>query len=352
MFNVFILISGLSSLVVLVLVLFKQPLSRILTDAGTIPYFYFLLFYIFFSSPSFLIEYIYLLKNKAGRILRYGIVTFAVQFVLVAAPAIWGLGMHLSIAGLVAISVIRYFWLLVLLKKHARFAFSKAFIKEHLYLAYPLIISSLLGGSAQFVDGFLVLNRFDTATFAVFRYGAKEFPLVLLMANALSNAMIPEFSSKAKIVDSMHALRLKSAQLMHLLFPVTILFLIFSQWLYPRIFNENFVESAKVFNIYLLLIISRLVFPHTLLIGLKKTKVVMYASLAELVVNVVLSLAFIRLWGIEGVAFATLIAFATQKMIFVVYNKKNLNVSPNQYIPMSLLAAYSFLTLVAFCIMY
>jgi len=352
MFNVFILISGLSLLVVLILLLFKQPLSHLLTDAGTIPYFYFLLLYIFFSSPSYLIEYIYLLKNKADLILKYGIITFVVQFVLVAAPAFWGLGMQWSIAGLVAISMVRYFWLWFLLKKYANFTFSAAFIKEHLYLAYPLVISSLLGGSAQFVDGFLVLNKFDTATFAVFRYGAKEFPLVLLMANALSNAMIPEFSSKENMVASMHSLRQKSARLMHFLFPVTILFLVFSQWLYPRIFNENFVESAVVFNIYLLLIISRLVFPHTVLIGLKKTKVVMYASLVELIVNVVLSIVFIHFWGIEGVAFATVIAFATQKIIFIVYNKFTLGISPGKYIPLSFLTLYSMLTLVAFFVMY
>ncbi|HKI88325.1 MAG TPA: polysaccharide biosynthesis C-terminal domain-containing protein [Draconibacterium sp.] len=351
-YNVFLLISGLSVLVIVVLLLFKNLLSGILTDNGTIPFFHFLLLYIFFSSPSYLIEYIYLLKNKAGWILKYGFITFGIQFILISAPAFWGVGMQMSIVGLVSISVIRYIWLLFLLKKYARFTSSATFIKEHLHLAYPLIISSLLGGSAQFVDGFLVLNKFDTATFAIFRYGAKEFPLVLLMANALSTAMISEFSIKEKIGEALKLLRQKSAQLMHLLFPVTILFIIFSHWLYPRIFNENFTESAVIFNLYLLLIISRLVFPHTVLIGLKKTRIVMYASLAELVVNVILSVTFIHFWGIEGVAFATFIAFATQKTIWVIYNKKVLHISPKQYIPITMLVVYSFLTLTAFYFMY
>lgn len=351
-YNVFLLVSGLSVLVIVVLLLFKNLLSGILTDSGTIPYFHFLLLYIFFSSPSYLMEYIYLLKNKAGWILKYGFITFGIQFILISAPAFWGFGMQMSIVGLVSISIIRYVWLLFLLKKYALFTTSSAFIKEHLHLAYPLIISSLLGGSAQFVDGFLVLNKLDTATFAIFRYGAKEFPLVLLMANALSTAMIPEFSIKEKIGEALKSLRKKSAQLMHLLFPVTILFIIFSHWLYPRIFNENFTESAVIFNIYLLLIISRLVFPHTVLIGLKRTRIVMYASLAELIVNVILSITFIHFWGIEGVAFATLIAFAIEKIIYVVYNKMMLKVSPGKYIPVSILAYYSVITLVIFYIMY
>lgn len=344
-FNVFLLISSLSVGVVLVLGAFHFLYSGL-------PYFYYLLLYILFSSPAFLVEYVYLLKNKVGWIVKYGLFTFAVQLVLVAGPAILGLEMKYSIIGLVAISIIRYGWLLILLEKYAEFSISKAFLKEHMVLAWPLIVSSLLGASAQYVDGFLVLNKFDSATFAVFRYGAKEFPLVLLMANALSTALIPEFTSKEKLADSLQLLKSKSARLMHLLFPVTIFFIVFSKWLYPRVFNPDFTESAVIFNIYLLLIISRLVFPHTMLIGLKKTKVVMHASLAELVVNISLSVIFIRYWGIEGVAFATLIAFGVQKVIWIVYNKVALKIAPQQYIPISIWSIYSLLTLLAFIIVY
>lgn len=126
----------------------------------------------------------------------------------------------------------------------------------------------------------------------------------------------------------------------------------FSHWLYPKIFNPDFSESAVIFNIYLLLIISRLVFPHTLLIGMKKTKIVMYASVAELILNVFLSIIFIRIWGIVGVAFATVIAFAFQKTIWLTYNKTALGISPKDYIPLKTLSIYSFITLVVFFLMY
>lgn len=351
-FNAFILISFLSVLTILVLIIFKTPLSDVLSSSGAIPYFNLILIYIFFSSPSFLIEYIYLLKNKPEKILIYGFVTFSAQFVFVSLPVIFGFGIEKALSGLILISIIRYVWLIGLLKKYSRFVLSIEFIREHFHFAWPLIISTLLGSSANYVDGFLVLNQFDSATFAVFRYGAKEFPLVLLMANALSTAMISEFSQKEKLAGALAHLRKKSVSLMHLLFPVTVLFLGLSHWLYPLVFNPDFSESAVIFNIYLLLIISRLVFPHTLLIGMKKTNIVMYVSLAELLVNVTLSIVFIHLWGIEGVAFATVIAFAFQKAVWMVYNKKVLGISPNEYIPLKTLSIYSFITLVVFFLMY
>ncbi len=351
-FNVFVFVSVLSLLMIFLLLLLRQPFSSVLTHGRDIPYLKLLVGYIFFSSPSFLIEYIYLLKNKAAWIINYGVITFGAQLVAVAGPALAGMDMKMCVFGLVAIAFLRYIWLLFLLKKYACFAFSLAFIKEHFHLAYPLIISSLLGSSAQYVDGFLVLNKFDSATFAIFQYGAKEFPLVLLMANALSTAMIPDFISRENLQDALRKLRKKSAQLMHFLFPVTLCFLLLSKWLYPRIFNDNFSESAVVFNIYLLLIISRLTFPHTIIIGLKKTSVIMFASLAELLINIGLSVIFIRFWGIEGIAFATVIAFAMQKIIFVFYNKKVLNIGASQYLPISILLFYSILTVATFCFIF
>ncbi len=352
LFNAFVLISILSTLTIIILLIFKDILSNTFTDSGTIPYFKFILIYIFFSSPSYLIEYIYLLKNKPDLILKYGAITFSAQFLLVSMPAVLNLGMELAIMGLVIISIIRYSWLLFLLKKYANIFISPEFLKEHIHYAYPLIFSTLIGSSASYIDGYLVLKNFDSATFAIFRYGAKEFPLVLLMSNALSNAMISDFSQKEKINTALANLRIRSAKLMHMLFPVTIFFLIFSYWLYPRIFNPNFAESAVIFNIYLLLIISRLVFPHTIILGLKKTNIIMYASFAEFIVNVSLSIIFIKNWGIAGVAFATVIAFAVQKIIWLIYNLRVLGIFPKEYIPIKVLTLYSLITLVVFYVMY
>ncbi|NLO04041.1 MAG: hypothetical protein GX126_17295 [Bacteroidales bacterium] len=351
-FNTFLLITFFSLLSIILIIIFKGLIIKTLVKSSDIPYFKLILLYIFFSSPAFLIEYIYLLKNQPGRMLKYGFITFCLQFIFVSFPVMLGGSVELSLTGLVIISGIRYIWILALIKKYSLPLFSPAFIKEHIHLAYPLILSTLLGGSAHYVDGLLVLSKFDSAKFAVFSYGAREFPLVLLMANALSAAFIPKFSSDKNTGKILSSLKNRSAMLMHLLFPVTIIFLLFSNWLYPRIFNLNFAESAVIINIYLLLIISRLVFPHTILIGLKKMKIIMYASLAELIVNISLSVIFINFWGIEGVAFATLIAYATQKIIWIAYNKFVLGIDPGRYIPAGLFIIYSFVTVAMFLLIY
>ena len=352
LFNVFLLISLLSVLVILILIFIRPALSSWLNASEDIPFFEMLLIYIFLSSPAYLIEYIYLLKNKPAWILRYAMATFSVQFFLISVPPVLGYGMEYSIAGLLFMTGIRYLWILLLMFRYAKPIISQAFMKEHIRFGFPLIASALLASSAVYVDGIIVLNHFDSATFAVFRYGARELPLVVLLANAFSTAMIPEFSGEGNLNGVLKMLKRKSAGMIHYLFPLTILFLLTSNWLYPRVFNENFSESARIFNIYLLLITSRLVFPHPIIIGLKKTRVILYASLAEFAVNAALSIIFIRFWGIEGVAFATVIAYILQKVIWIGYNKTKLNIAPGQYIPMLPLAIYSVILIVVFIFIY
>ncbi|MDP2336448.1 MAG: hypothetical protein Q8N05_08375 [Bacteroidota bacterium] len=62
------------------------------------------------------------------------------------------------------------------------------------------VFSLLLSGSGQYIDGFIITAWFDDATFAVFRYGARKFPLVIiLLANAFSSSVLPGFANRSNL---------------------------------------------------------------------------------------------------------------------------------------------------------
>ena len=118
--------------------------------------------------------------------------------------------------------------------------FSWLFIKEHIQLAGPLVISTLLSGSAQYIDGIIVSAKFPPERFAIFRYGAKEMPFVVSLAIGLNNAMLSQFSSIKKMKFSLLTLKIRSLRLMHILFPVSILLLLFSNDIFPAVFTQRF----------------------------------------------------------------------------------------------------------------
>src|SRR5690606_32838328 len=105
---------------------------------------------------------------------------------------------------------------------------------------------------------------------------------------------------------------------------------------FPIIFNPKFAESATIFNIYLLIIISRLLLPQTLLNGLQITKPIIIAALMELILNVSLSLILVKYFGINGIAFGTFIAYLFEKIYLTVQVKRKLQVSLYEYIPVKI----------------
>lgn len=347
-FNTFILLMGFSLLFFVTGHLIKGQIT-LYGYSGNVPYFNLLLLYLLLSNPTSLIEYIYLVRNKSAKIIHYGLLTFGAQLVLVLAPVLMGRDLLWSYYGLIIISLVRWVWLMILLTRYAEWTFSWTFIREHLHIGAPLIITSLISGSAQYIDGLIVTGYHqDPKAFAIFRYGAKEFPLVLMLANGLSNAMLPEFSNKAKIKSSLATLRRKSAKLMHYLFPASLLMLFIARWLYPVMFNESFGRSADVFMIYLLLVIPRLVFPQTILIGMRKTQVTLVASVFELALNIPLSLWLVQDYGVVGVALATFIVFTLEKIGLVIYNSLKLKIRPKEYIPLAWLFFYTSMTVILF----
>lgn len=347
-FSAFVILQ-IFSVVAAIFLFFMQPaFSRFLLNGKSIPEIGLLMVYLVFGIPANLVEYFYLIRKKNSAIFIYSIVSFSVQLVFVTVPVILGYGITVALQGLVVSAVLRYFWLWIILIANGEIKYSHTFVKKHLQLGGPLILATFLSGSSQFVDGFIVTSYFDEETFAVFRYGARELPLAMLLANALSNSMLPDFAQKENLAQNLLKLKENVSRLMHFLFPLTALFLVISHPVFPIIFNPKFEESATIFNIYLLLIISRLMLPQTILNGLQITKPIMYAAFFELAVNVSLSLILVQYFGIAGIAFATFVAYLFEKIYLSVMIKKSLNVSLSAYLPVKIYSIYSATILVVF----
>lgn len=334
-YNAFLLISFFSLLVFLLGIPIKYMLEASQGEPD-IPYPNLLLLFILLSNPVTLIEYIYLLNKRPHRILQYGIYTYSAQLLLVLAPVIAGYDEKSAIWGLFAITGVRWIWLVILLRRYTLLKVSYDFIREHLKVGMPLILTFLISGSAQYIDGIIISARYaDPGVFAMYRYGAKEFPLVLLLANGLSNALLPQFSTREGMREALVTLRKRSDRLIKYLFPISIVTMVAARWIYPRLFTPEFTRSADVFMIYMLLTIPRLVFPQTIIIGRRKTNVTLYAAAVEIAINVPLSLMLIKPYGVVGVALATFIVYFLEKLFLMWYVWKKMKIRPQEYIPLT-----------------
>jgi len=199
----------------------------------------------------------------------------------------------------------------------------------------------LLGGLAQTFDGWLVNYAFegDRSQFAIWRYGARELPFSLAMVGAFNTAFLPILSEDRDA--GLAQMKRQSRWLFHLLFPVTMILLLTSRWWFPWLFSEDFAASVPVFNLFMLIVISRLIFSRTILMALQANTAILYISGVELLINIGLSFALVGPMGLSGIALATVIAFTFEKIMLILLLYRRFGVGLSRYADGRLLLLYS-----------
>lgn len=339
LFNVSLLISIINLFIVCFLFLFEQQINKGINNDDS-ELFSVALLYILLNNPTYFNEYFFILSNRSKSLIKYGLINFILNLIAVILPILLGLGIKYAVLGLVITAGIRILVLMNILRLHSNKIVDYGMIREHLAYSLPLIISLLLSGSADYIDSLLISSNFGPDQFALFRYGAKELPIAILLANALSTAIVPRLGNKEQVQNRLVELKKESAKLMNLLFPLSIFLLLTSYWIYPLLFRQEFLESAKIFNVYILLIISRMIFPQSVVLALQKTKVVFKVALTEIIVNVTVSYLLMLKFGPIGVAYGTVIAFMLDKLLLAIYLKK-IGIKFSEYVPVKLWAWYS-----------
>lgn len=193
-------------------------------------------------------------------------------------------------------------------------------------VTWPLAMYAVSTGLARSFDLWLVAREFSDATFAFFRYGAREFPVVVALAAGLSTVMIPMLKTEGAVGE----LKRRSTKLMHYAYPMVAIVMLFSPLLFSWFFGADYKASAIIFNVYLLLALTQLIFPQSVLIAREETKVLWYVSVMELIINVLASLFLLQFFGLVGIALGTLVAFVFEKLILLLLVYRRYGIRPQQ----------------------
>jgi len=299
---------------------------------------------------SSLAEHILIVKDRSKAIFFYGLVTFGIYLLGLGVMALYDMSISFLLLALVIWGGIRFLYLLVLVIKEGEWSIDTGLIAKFVFFGFPLILHVLLGGGMEYVDGFLVDNFFSREDFATFRYGARELPINTVFISALAAATIP--FAVSNLTGTLSDVKERLTKLMHWLFPISIALMLMSPFLYRMVYGVGFVDSAYVFNVYLLIICSRILLPQVAIYAQHKNTILMYAALVELLVNIVFSLILMRYYGLVGIAFATVIAFLVQKVILILYTKWRLGIPLATYLNKRTYAIYSLGLYAAFGLAY
>jgi len=349
LWNAYLVFLVLSSLIAIVLLVGKTPILSFLAGQPNLPFYEIFVGYLWINSPTFLVENIYLLLRKPKHIIGYGLASFAMQLGAVLIPVFTGYGLYWAFWGLLGFAAVKHLWLLFILIRNAPIRFNiKATHFQWVYASIPLVLYALIGGFLQAFDNWLVNYTYngDESKFAIFRYGARELPFALALSGAFGAALLPEVAGN--LHSGLDQIREKSRKLFHLLFPLSIFLVLSNHWLFPLVFSDAFSESVLVFNTFLLIIISRLIFSRTVLVGLDENRVVLYISTLELPINMAISFLLVPHFGLAGIAMGTVVAFSFEKVGLSWYLKRKYGIGLSQYTDLKWFVGYSVVLLCSF----
>ncbi len=345
-FNAGLLLIFLSGIVAVVFWLFNEPILYILTDLKNLPCVEWITLYLICSPVTVLIQTIYLLRSEPQKITNYTHAIFLLQIAIVIA-AILGHGTVESLVIIIAIwSLVKFIWLIVILIRHSHLQFDAVLFRAFGWFAIPLIFQFVLSNGMEYVDGIIVNHYFSAADFTVFRYGSRELPITVILVVSLSSAMIP---LAVKHLDStLEEIKLRTRKLMHVLFPLSIVLILISPFIYTIVYSREYIASAQLFNIYLLILTTRILLPQVVMYAQQRNGVLLFMTFLELIINVSLSIWWAQSMGLAGIAYATVVANICHSLMMVGYNYISLNVSPSSYIPLNTYSIYVVLIIGAY----
>jgi O-antigen/teichoic acid export membrane protein len=342
---VFIGISGLSILILTVLLIIRVPLI-LLFEQISYSWIYFSFFLV--NTPAHLLEYFLFLENKFDKLKWFCTLSFPFQIAFFSIPIIFTDSITSGIVGLFLWSFLRLVFLIRSL--NFRFTLDVFLIFNWVRQALPLIFSAWVGGLATVINAGLVKFFFNgnAGIFAIYRYGARELPFLNGLFEGLGIGIVP--SLVHHLQDGLKKLKENTRVLIHLIFPISIILMLWVDYWFPFLFSDQFEGSIPIFKIFLFLTSLRLIPTNPILNALGRSKIIAFISLAELVIHICCSVMGLKWFGLMGIAYATCIAYLFEKSAGIAILWRSNKVRLYDFLPVEWWLFYTVLLTVSYFI--
>jgi len=323
-----------------------------LTHQSGVPYTGWMALYLATHIPATLQEHYYLLQSRPRAIAGYGVASAAAQFLVVCWPLWAGWGLGWSFIWLAALGAAKWLWLAAFVYRHGCVQWSAHLLRGWWHVAWPLMAYALLGTVSVALGPWLVGQFFpnDPDVFALYRYGARELPLLAALTGAVASTAIPLIAAQRG--QGLQQLRADTRRLNHLLFPLGIGLMLTAPWWFSWMFTHSFAASVPLFNLFLFLIPVQLLFARSVLVALHDTRRVPWFAAVGIVGQCLLAYLLVPRWGLQGIAAATVLAFLSEKLALAYYLRRRHGIQLAEFTDLrwwgiytaAMLAAYSLVT--------
>lgn len=329
--------AGWGALLLLATYLFREPLLAVLQAPDVPAGLGFYLLFLVTQWPGLFFEQVLVVRKRPGWLVGYAAAAGLGFVVAVLGPLLAGGGLVDALRGLAVFSLLKGVFLLGWLAVDARRAPPPAGFAPAAALtgwgraAAPLMLYASGMALVTAFDPWFVNYWYDgdEATFAVFRYGARELPFVAAVINGAMVVVLPQLTEATG--PGLALLKATARRLNHYLFGGALALLLTADLWWTAVFTPAFAPSLPVFRAYLFVVVSRLLFPTPVLTALGHTRWLVAFVGLEVVLNVGLSLLLAPRFGLVGIVWATVITYTIDKIALMYYLYRKTGIRPGAY---------------------
>jgi O-antigen/teichoic acid export membrane protein len=208
--------------------------------------------------------------------------------------------------------------------------FKKGLLIPIIKSALPFTVVGIFGVLMTNIDSVIIGFLRPVQDLGLFGAAQRPISIIYLIPGFMYTALLPFFSKFAKDKDKLVKFTEKSIIIsLGLALPIVIGGAILAKPIINVIYGYNFIESANVFSILLITMIP--IFPGTILSAIllakDKQKVFIRSTFYGAIINIAFDFLLIPKYGIEGSAFATVLAQLTANGILFFEIKKEMNLN-------------------------
>lgn len=267
--------------------------------------------------PTWPVTNTLLALDKQRQSAWYEMLTSLMSFGCLVGPLALGYGLDIAVYGLVVYGFVRFFvsiiWMHLALPQ-GKLTVSEVTVKQQSDFSLPLGFSALTNKINKYVDKIVVSILLPAAAYAEYTIGAQEVPIIRVIPFAVGSVLISRYVSLQLEDKKEDLLKLwyKGVEKVSLLvIPLTVMSIVIAPDLISLIAESegtDYSNAVLPFQIYNLIVLMRVTHYGSILQAFGDTRGIFYVSLNLVAANVILSIPFTMMWGINGTATSTLIA--------------------------------------------
>jgi O-antigen/teichoic acid export membrane protein len=257
-------------------------------------------------------EHMWLAQRRIGAVFAYTTGRLIARMVTVVTAAWLSSDVQVIIWSLVTLESARFLGSLLMWARYRQSGQRRleSGWREQLRFCGPTGAAHVLVGLNKSMSSLYVAKLLGPVGLAHFVIGTYMRPIITVLRNSLSDALLPEMSSQVRSQphgDSLLLWRRMTVVAGILLIPAAVLLGRYAETIVVTLFTEEYRLAGPVFQIYLLVLLREIVDFAVPLRAINRTAPLMYATLLSIVSNAILLAIMLPTLGLVGAPMAYII---------------------------------------------